>query len=215
MENSAANSVRKIKIVNKLSVLGWLFLFMSLSTAALVLLLYFSFHMKTRTISFAKSATAPTPAVGKTKPSPGIPVRLTISAIAIDAAIQPLGVTTMGDMDTPTDFTQVGWFNLGSRPGEKGSAVLDGHFDGPNGEPGIFANLEKLQTGDTITVTDEYGAVRSFTVRESRTYSPGYAEEVFRTNDSSHLNLITCFGDWDANKNSFTKRLVVFADIAN
>jgi hypothetical protein len=55
----------------------------------------------------------------------------------------------------------------------------------------------------------------AFVVRESRTYNPGYAEEVFSANDGAHLNLVTCDGVWDGAKKSYSKRLVIFADISH
>lgn len=49
---------------------------------------------------------------------------------------------------------------------------------------------------------------------ESRTYNPGHADEVFHQgDDGSHLNLITCDGVWDGVEKSYSKRLVIFADI--
>lgn len=58
------------------------------------------------------------------------------------------------------------------------------------------------------------GTSTAFVVRESRLFDPGYADEVFSRNDGVYLNLITCDGVWDEAKNSYSKRLVVFADIA-
>ncbi len=144
----------------------------------------------------------------------GLPARLTIPAINVNAAIQDLGVTPKGDMDVPANTTDVGWFKLGPRPGERGSAVIAGHFDGTSGEPGVFTNLNKLKKGDKLYVIDDKGTSVKFIVRESRTYDPGYAEEVFSSNDGTHLNLVTCDGVWDGTKKSYSKRLVVFADIS-
>ncbi|EKD53570.1 MAG: hypothetical protein ACD_61C00011G0004 [uncultured bacterium] len=146
-------------------------------------------------------------------PSIGSPVRLIIPAIDVKADIRKLGVSPKGEMEIPDNILDVGWFKLGSLPGEKGSAVIAGHFNGENGEDGVFYNLNRLKEGDKLFVEDDKGATISFTVRESRTYDPGYAEEVYNANDSAHLNLITCDGFWDKNKKSYSKRLVVFADI--
>ncbi len=142
-------------------------------------------------------------------------MRLMIPSINVNTSIQYLGVTPKGEMDVPSNTVDVGWFKLGSRPGEKGSAVISGHFDGKNGEAGVFTNLNKLRKGDNIYIQDDKGRYISFIVRESRTYDPGYAEEVFSVNDTAHLNLITCDGVWDGAKKSYTKRLVVFADITH
>ena len=143
----------------------------------------------------------------------GLPIRLIIPAINVDAHIQHVGLTPDGNMEVPNNTIDVGWFKLGSRPGEKGSAVISGHMNGENGETGVFAQLSKLKNGDTGTVTDDNGTVLLFIVQETRVYDVGYAEEVFSANDTAHLNLITCDGVWDETKASYTKRLIVFTDI--
>jgi LPXTG-site transpeptidase (sortase) family protein len=145
--------------------------------------------------------------------SPGPPVHLIIPVINVDANIQPLGVDANGEMEMVENTIDVGWFEPGSKPGEKGSAVMAGHLDGRNSETGVFSNLDKLKPGDKLYVEDNKGLLRAFVVRESRVYDPGYAEEVFSSNDKAHLNLITCDGSWDGSKKSYTKRLVVFTDL--
>lgn len=147
------------------------------------------------------------------KTFPGLPVRLKIPKINVDTAIKYMGVTSKGEMEVPDNAVDVGWFKLGVRPGEKGSAVIAGHFDGKNGEAGIFTNLYKLKEGDKLYITDNKGIPITFVVRESRIYNPGYADDVFSESDSVHLNLITCDGIWDGDKKSYNKRLVIFADL--
>lgn len=144
----------------------------------------------------------------------GLPKRITIPAIEVNSVIQSVGVTISGEMGTPNNTIDVGWFRLGPRPGEKGNAVIAGHVDDANGFPGVFANLYKLKKGDTLYIEDASGITYTFTVRGSYRYDPGFAEDVFSpTNDITGLNLITCDGSWDTTTNSFRKRLVVFAEI--
>lgn len=140
------------------------------------------------------------------------PTRLVIPGISVDADIEQVGVTPSGEMGVPNSAVRVGWFKLGPRPGEKGSAVMAGHFDGENGEPGVFMNLHKVKKGDKVIVEDGKGNSIVFIVRESRTYNSGYADEVFNSTDSAHLNLITCDGLWHGTEKSYSKRLVVFTD---
>ena len=139
-------------------------------------------------------------------------MRLLIPVINVNAAIQDVGVNTKGEMDVPSNTADVGWFKLGSRPGEKGSAVISGHFNGKDGEAAVFTNLQKLKQGDKLYIEDDSGTSFAFVVRESLIYNPGFAEEVFSLNDIAHLNLVTCDGVWDGAKKSYSKRLVVFAD---
>ncbi len=141
------------------------------------------------------------------------PVRLLIPSLNVNTYIQPVGVTARGVMESPSNIIGVGWFDLGPRPGEKGSAVIAGHVDGERGEVGVFTNLHKLKKGDKVYIKDSNGNSLTFIVAESRKYDPGYAEEVFSRNDKAHLNLITCDGVWDGVKKNYTKRLVVFTDI--
>jgi len=143
------------------------------------------------------------------------PIRLMIPSISVNAAIQYVGVDDKKEMETPTNSTDVGWFDLGVLPGKKGSAVIDGHFDDQSGEAGVFFNLYKLKPGDKVYLTDSSGQTLAFAVRESRLYDPGNADFLFSRNDSSHLNLITCDGVWDGTKKSYSKRLVVFTDKIN
>lgn len=131
----------------------------------------------------------------------------------MNAPVKHLGVTAAGAMEIPTDAADVGWFKLGPRPGEKGSAVIAGHFDGKHGEAGVFYNLYMLRPGDMLSIEDAKGVAISFIVRKIHSYDPGYAEEVFSANDSAHLNLVTCDGLWDGTKKSYTQRLVVFTDL--
>lgn len=141
-----------------------------------------------------------------------LPRRLRIPQINVNARIQSVGVTIEGAMETPNNTSDVGWFHLGPRPGGIGSAVIAGHVDGEKGEAAVFSDLSVLSLGSKIYVDDNEGNTTTFIVRSIRSYDPGYAEEVFSSDDSAHLNLITCDGIWDQAQKSFTKRLVVFAD---
>lgn len=146
--------------------------------------------------------------------SGGRPVHLRIPAIRVDAVVESVSLTSAGAVGVPKGPTNTAWFNLGPRPGERGSAVIDGHFGWKNGIPAAFDNLYKLQKGDKLYVEDENGKVISFIVRGLRRYGErDDVSAVFISNDGkSHLNLITCEGVWDPVYKSYSKRLVVFAD---
>lgn len=146
----------------------------------------------------------------------GIPVRLKIAKISVDAALDHVGLTPQGALGVPKGPANAGWYELGPRPGETGSAVIDGHFGYENHIPAVFDNLHTLQKGDSLSVEDDKGALITFVVRELRTYGEhDDATEVFRSADGkAHLNLITCQGVWNEAQKSYANRLVVFADKA-
>ncbi len=144
----------------------------------------------------------------------GLPVRLKIPRIHVDASVEYVGLTPDGAMGVPTDPDTVAWFNLGPRPGETGSAVIDGHFGWKDGIPAVFDNVHKLHKGDMLSVEDKNGVTTTFVVRELRLYDQHEnAVDVFSSSDGkAHLNLITCTGVWNKNQKSYSERLVVFTD---
>lgn len=145
--------------------------------------------------------------------SSGLPIRLTISKIKVDAPVKYVGLTSGGAMDVPSGPYDVAWFNLGSRPGQKGSAVIAGHYGiWKNGAVSVFNKLNTLRKGDIVSIKDDAGANISFIVRESKTFKPNAdASSVFGSNDGkSHLNLVTCIFDKVSKK--YSGRLVVFTD---
>ncbi len=146
----------------------------------------------------------------------GMPTRLSIPVVGVDAAIEKVTVTGDGSMDVPKDPGAVAWYMLGSKPGEKGSAVLAGHVNWLHGANAVFKRLDALRPGDVISVQDDRGKIMAFTVRERRTYAAtADATEVFLSNDGkARLNLITCFGTWDTRARQYSQRLVVFAERA-
>lgn len=154
------------------------------------------------------------PRVFSEKVTPGLPIRLKISRIDVDAVVKYVGITSQGAMDVPKSPVDVAWFNLGPRPGEMGSAVISGHYGWKNNMPAVFDDLYKLQKGDKLYIEDEKGVTATFVVRELRRYSDDEeAPSVFRSSDGkAHLNLITCEGVWNKTKKSYSNRLVVFTD---
>ncbi|MDP2648549.1 MAG: class F sortase [bacterium] len=143
-----------------------------------------------------------------------LPTRLIIPKINVNATLEYVGLTAHGEMDVPEDPGNAAWLSVGPRPGEEGTAVIDGHYGWEDGIPSVFDELTKLQQGDKVYVDDEKGATVTFVVREIRVYGVNeVASEVFASNDGkAHLNLITCEGVWNADQKNYSKRLVVFTD---
>ena len=144
----------------------------------------------------------------------GLPTRLKIPSIDVDAPIEYVGLAPDGAMDTPKSYVNVGWFNLGRRPGENGSAVIAGHFGTINKRLQVFNNLHKLRKDDKIYIEDEKGRNIIFVVREIQRYGKDEdSSGIFGSSDGkAHLNLITCAGVWNKAEKTFSERLVVFTD---
>lgn len=146
----------------------------------------------------------------------GLPTRLQIPKLKVDTHIINVGLTKDGNMSVPSNVVDAGWYKYSKLPGNTGTAVIAGHLDGLRGEPGVFSKLSKLIPGDTIFVTEGNGLTVSFVIRKTKTYAlTEQPAEVFSSANGSHLNLITCTGNWDKSEHRFAKRLVVFADKAS
>ena len=161
----------------------------------------------TTTLSNQEQASLPVSLVGK-------PILLKIPSINVDSSVEYVGLTPDGAMDVPKGPMEIAWFELGSRPGESGSAVIAGHYGWKNNIPAVFDDLHKLRIGDKVSVEDEKGVITTFVVREMKTYKKDeVAPEVFGSSDGgAHLNLITCTGTWSKADKTFSGRLVVFTD---
>ncbi len=144
----------------------------------------------------------------------GLPKRLTIPALNIDAAVAYVGNASDGSMDISPNQDDVAWYKLGPRPGEIGSAVIAGHYGSLRGKFSVFSDLSQLKKGDKLQVQDYKERLVTFVVRESRMYNPtADATDVFNSHDGKiHLNLITCEGAWNNAKESYANRRVVFTD---
>lgn len=148
------------------------------------------------------------------EPQMGRPIRVSIPKIKIDAPIEQ--VALKGDsLDAPKDLLNVGWYNNGTMPGEDGTVTMNGHFEPTTSKKvAAFDKLYTLHKGDVIYVTDENGNNITFTVRETRKYNPETDDKALYDgiDKKSHLNLITSEGTWNQMTQSYSNRIVVFAD---
>ena len=146
------------------------------------------------------------------------PVRLIIPAIEINAPVEWVGTDPNADLATPTQnpWQDVGWYNLGPHPGERGSAVIDGHLDRPGGFPAVFWRLRDLRVGDEVQVKNTSGKTLRFQVTRIELYPAQDApiQDIFGNWGGTYLNLITCAGDWIPSQHQTNLRLVVYTSLA-
>ncbi|MBI2601325.1 class F sortase [Candidatus Daviesbacteria bacterium] len=144
-----------------------------------------------------------------------IPAVVSIPKLNVYAAVEHVGQDTLGRMDIPKVAANVAWYQLGFRPGEKGSAVLAGHFDDVTGAPAVFFYLSSLVAGDQVIVEDQEGNRRVFVVVNKTIYAFDQVplEQVFASTDKPRLNLITCDGVFNQNTRNYSQRLVVYTEL--
>lgn len=146
--------------------------------------------------------------------SSGLPVRLIIPRIHVDATIEGVDKEAVGLFAPPKLPLQTGWWKQGPLPGDEGTAVITGYVHWKYGATAMFGDLHFLKSGDRFLVGNDRGVVIPFIIREIKTYDlDADVAEVFGSPDGkSHLNLVTYDGVWDKPSKSYSKRLAIFAD---
>lgn len=141
-----------------------------------------------------------------------LPITLHIPSIKLDAPVEHVSTDDSGEMGVPDGKTEnVGWYQNGTSPGERGSAVMDAHVYA------AFKNLHRVREGDATIVKMSDGSTRHFRVERTQLYllEDVPSEELFNRSDAERLNFITCAGNWDARRETYDHRLVVYAVLAN
>lgn len=160
----------------------------------------------------APAADPTAPAADPTTPPPsGSPTRLRIPAIGVDAALERLHLDEAGALGAPQDYDLPGWYADGTPPGDTGPAVIAGHVDSRAG-PAAFHRLDELRAGDVVEV-ERGGRWLTFRVVASGWYAKTAfpTAEVYGPTPTAQMRLITCGGDFDRSRRSYTDNLVVFA----
>ncbi len=143
------------------------------------------------------------------------PQTLNIPKIGVHATVEPVGLDAKGAMAVPLRSSDVSWYDNGPAPGEAGNVAISGHLDTETGKPAVFWNLEKLEVGDTIEVVDVQGSKYTYIVTDKKTYDVDNfpLEEVFGPTDKKRLNLITCQGEYNEQRKSYSQRVVVYSEL--
>ena len=144
--------------------------------------------------------------------APDRPRYLTIERLGIrNARILSMGVNEKGELDTPRNIFDVGWYESSGKPGQGGTMMIDGHNGGPHVH-GVFKDLPSLVVGDIIKVERGDGVVFNYKVvenkavplAESNEYMPEAGKSPEKGKES--VTLITCTGDWSDQQQTYLSR---------
>ncbi len=143
-----------------------------------------------------------------------LPAKINIPDIGVDAQVEHLGLTAENAVDVPKSLWTTAWFNQSSRPGDKGPAMIVGHYSAYG--RAVFANLNKLNAGQKIIITDDKGQQFTFVVTKKGDYPQAevpMAELLGNKNSKPRLEIITCGGGYIKASRDFTNRTVITAEI--
>ena len=145
------------------------------------------------------------------------PRYLSISKLGItNARVLPMAIKDNGELSTPNNIFDVGWYTASGKPGQGGTMVIDGHNGGPH-VYGVFKRLPELAVGDTIKIERGDGEIFRYKVVENKQVALDDADEYMATAMKSpergkeSLTLITCSGDWSYDRDTYLSRQFVRA----
>lgn len=189
----------------------------ALAVAACVILAAIVFVGANEALSPASGGRAPASADSGSLPavSGGIDTggRLVIPSIGVDAAIVTVGVLASGEMATPTNGYDVGWYDFSSPPGVPGNTVATGHVDYDIG-PAVFYRLGELGPDEEVRVVLDSGDTAVYRVTQTESYPRQSAplDAIIGETEEDTLTLITCDGVFDPTVRLYDHRLVVRAE---
>ncbi|MER6097637.1 class F sortase [Streptomyces sp. NPDC001728] len=156
-------------------------------------------------MSLPVSAPGPLPA--------STPVRVRVPAVRIDAPVTEVGLDAEGWIEAPPpeDDRLAGWFDGAVTPGERGTAVVVGHVDTPNGRA-VFYDLGAVGKGHRVEIARRDGRTAVFTVYGVEVVPKDAfpAKRVYADAGVPELRLITCGGTF-TERNGYEGNVVVSA----
>ncbi|MEU7032854.1 MULTISPECIES: class F sortase [unclassified Streptomyces] len=164
--------------------------------------------------AFAAGPNAHTTAAADPLP-PSAPVRLRIPEIDVDTPMMGLGLAADGALDVPPaeNGNLAGWYEGGTAPGAKGTAIVAGHVDNARG-PAVFYALGALKKGNRIEVDRQDGRTAVFTIDAVEVYENEEFPDakVYGEADRAELRVITCGGGF-TKKNGYQGNVVAFGHL--
>lgn len=147
-------------------------------------------------------------------PTRTAPVRLVYEALGVDIPVDAVGVAPDGQMEIPEDAARAGWYRHG--PGldaGSGTAVLAAHAGSHVTPRGPLYDLPDARPGDVVVLTGNDGSEVRYEVEtvEQTTKTVIDWSAYFRRDGEPRLVLVTCGGEWDAQRQSYDDNVTVTA----
>lgn len=140
------------------------------------------------------------------------PRYLTIPKLGINnARVLAVGINQKGQLGTPNNIYDVGWYDSSSKPGQPGTVLIDGHNGGPT-KYGVLKRLPDLASGDIIQIERGDGVIFKYKVVENKSVALSEADSYMKTAMKSpeagkqSVTLISCTGEWSNTQKTYLSR---------
>ncbi len=156
-------------------------------------------------------------ATNKYEVEPDAPKAIYIKKIQVAAKIMPMGLNSDNSLQAPMG-DDAGWYTGSSKPGQDGAMLIDGHSSESGTYFGLFGQLIDLKVGDQITIERGDGVEFSYKIVHTEVI-PLKDVDMNKTlipygDAKQGVNIITCTGEWTADRSTLDHRLIVYAVIA-
>jgi LPXTG-site transpeptidase (sortase) family protein len=130
------------------------------------------------------------------------------------ADVEPAS-TVEGRLVVPEQVRHVGWWDGSAWAGDPfGATVVAGHVDSATEGLGFFARLLRVERGETVILSDgdHRQRYRIVSVRTVAKQALATGSAAFGQTGEHRLVLITCTGDYRADRGGYDSNLVVTAE---
>lgn len=152
--------------------------------------------------------------VGDYAVGPDLPRVVKIPRLQVEARVKRVGINTSGELETPSNVHDVGWYDGSVKPGREGTTFLNGHVQGST-KPGVFSRLNILKEGDSIQIERGDGKLINYKVVGIESVEPSKVdmEKILadRMPGKDGLTLMTSSSRYDVRTNQYEPRIVVYA----
>ena len=162
-----------------------------------------------------KETVAITPlAAADPEPQVSVPVQLIIDDIGMNRSLLSVGLDVNNYPVVPNH--DVGWYNLGAKPGEGENVVLWGHvlrFRSAPDVPAPFARMKDLPEGARVTLVDQAGQEHAYAVSQQVWADPSEIEYIL-PQGREMVTMVSCIGDKVVTQRGIemTNRLITIAE---
>ena len=147
------------------------------------------------------------------------PVHLCIPSIEVNSDLVQLGLNADQTVQVPplSEVGIPGWYKYSPAPGSPGPAVILGHVDSAQYGKGVFFDLGRLHSRDTISITRADGRLAVYRVDRVAEFPKSNfpTQAVYGNTAKSTLRLITCGGAFDSSTGSYDDNIIAFATLAS
>ncbi len=138
-----------------------------------------------------------------------------LGSINVRARVMSVGVNSDGNIGSPDNANDAGWYDGSAKPGQDGQVFINGHTSFSSSFKAAFDKLPDLKANDVITI--ELGDGDKITYKvvkvESVPTSAVNMKETLNVPDGAKqgLTLMTYAGQYDYKSKTTDKRVVVYA----